>query len=263
MNYLKMNFTILLTLLLTICGCNKENMDNDNGSIKETEETEEFVFEKGEYSYLNVNLPFREISFNQENEKPSILVIFLHGHSGNGNDNASQLRTGGVSDIANFLSSQGLSSIFLVPQCAANRSWSEITATNGTQMSVVLKNWIDSFVSSHSVDDNRIYVLGASSGGAGVWRMLSDYPDLFAAAMPAVSIPRSVVADSVKQTPIYAIIGANDNVVNVSAVEPFLNEVQAAGGQVKFKIMPNSDHQQAVRDAFSNDCLQWVFSYTR
>ena len=43
---------------------------------------------------------------------------------------------------------------------------------------------IQSLIGKGKIDENRIYISGASSGGGAVLRFLMDYPDLFAAALP-------------------------------------------------------------------------------
>ena len=53
---------------------------------------------------------------------------------------------------------------------------------------------LNQFIKSHpKVDTNRIYVVGFSVGGDGVWNMILKNPKLFAAAMPIAVMPTSIL----------------------------------------------------------------------
>lgn len=221
-------------------------------------------FSTGSYVYDGITLPYRETSVHQEIEGPSALVVYLHGHSANGTDNTSQIRKRGVTNSVQYFETINSKAIILAPQCASDRMWEEDASqvADGVTMTDVLKNWLDNYIATHDIDKSRIYILGDSAGGAGVWKMVSDYPDMFAAAMPAVSIPRGTV-EAVKSTPICSVIGGADDVVSADKVYPFITDLQSHGDDVLFKVLDGSTHQDACRDAFTDDCLSWVFGHVR
>lgn len=219
-------------------------------------------FSSGSYAYRDIVLPYREAFVHQEIEGPYALVVYLHGHSANGTDNVSQLSKHGVTNSVQYFETIKSKAIILAPQCASDRQWNEDASqvAGGVTMTEALKDWLDNYISTHDIDRSRIYILGDSAGGAGVWRMVSDYPDMFAAAMPAVSIPRATLQVA-KKTPICCVIGGADDVVSVDKVQPFITALQSLGGDVFFKVLDGSTHQDACRDAFTEDCLAWVFGH--
>jgi predicted peptidase len=43
---------------------------------------------------------------------------------------------------------------------------------------------IDALLASYPIDPQRLYLIGLSMGGFGVWELLSRWPERFAAAVP-------------------------------------------------------------------------------
>ena len=57
--------------------------------------------------------------------------------------------------------------------------WEQMCAYNDAKYEL-----IQELIENGQIDENRIYISGASSGGGGVLSFVTQYPDLFAAALP-------------------------------------------------------------------------------
>ncbi|MEM6484572.1 MAG: PHB depolymerase family esterase [Pseudomonadota bacterium] len=106
------------------------------------------------------------------------LILFLNGVGQNGNDGLQQAR-------ANFgpcIWEKRFRFPFLAlfPQCNAGSSWSTVGSSEAERAIAILDAIVDEF----DVDEDRIYLTGPSSGGAGVWSVAAAYPDRFAAIAP-------------------------------------------------------------------------------
>ena len=201
-----------------------------------------------------MTLPYRKAVINENAEGLPALVICLHGHSACGSDNERQLRKEGVRGSTRFFMQSGSGAIILAPQCPEDLKW-----RNG-RMIETLRDLISLY--EDQVDKSRIYILGDSLGGGGTWAMAAAYPGLFAAAMPAVSIPVEDLT-TVASTPVCSVIGDLDDVVTEDAVLPQINRLRDLGADVRFEIIGGADHQTACREAFSVENLTWVFSHSR
>lgn len=221
------------------------------------------TFYAHEYTYSNIILPYREDKIRQGTDEKSSLVIFLHGGSYMGSDNTSQVNSYGIDEIAGYLEQKQMNSILLIPQCDSSRLWNETEAVNGIVMSEVLKHWIDDYVETHNIDKNRIYILGASAGGAGTWRMASDYSNLFAAAMPVASSPIMISEKNLANTPLCVVVGDSDKISEPNIVGLFTKKIQNFGGEIMYSILENSNHQDTCKNAFTKERLDWVFSHTK
>lgn len=76
------------------------------------------------------------------------------------------------------------------------------------------------------VDPDRIYLMGGSMGGTGVWKMASAYPYLFAAVMPVAGNPDTVDAALLANTPVYTVMGTGDNLMNIAPVTSFMERLK-------------------------------------
>ena len=205
---------------------------------------------------------YRVASIGNFDREPPILVIYLHGRSASGSDNERQLAKEGVKKLYDYLSRNNISAYLFVPQCPENRRWNE-RVTNGRQMTSVLKLAIDEFFSQHMFNTNKVFIFGDSSGGAGVWRMLSDYDNYFAAAMIVASIPRGISEKKVAKTPLCYVIGSEDDVVSPDATASIVKSLNKKKCDLNFEILQGKAHPETCRDAFTDDKTAWVLGHTK
>ena len=208
------------------------------------------------FSEESLTLPYREASLCQNESGQSALVIFLHSSSHRGDDNKSQIRGSAIRSIVNYLERNNIKSVVVAPQCDQNHFWND----SDSKASSAVKHLIDKLIAENKdIDSKRVYIFGYSSGGAGVWRMISDYPETFAAAMAVASYPRNVYPKNLAQTPLCCIMGSKDKKAKVSLVKPTINETQKYGGTINFIVEKGCDHILVCSIAFSDKNLSWVF----
>ena len=220
-------------------------------------------YQAGTYEYAGITLPYRQLELNQGQEGSSILVIQLHGGTARGNDNIAQLDASAVDSVENYLRANQLKSIFLLPQCAADRVWNESTKSQTTPMTMVLTHWLQEFIGENDIDQTRIYITGYSAGGSGSWRMLNDNTSMFAAGCIAAANPLMVQVANVAHTPVYAVAGSNDNIMDATKIETFVNSLIEAGGEAQFDLLQGKDHFGTCNEAFTQTRLDWLFSHSR
>ena len=243
-------FLCLLSLLLAF------------GNIFAQQDKTEYYIAKS-YVFAGITLPYRELDLNQEKDGSSILVIQLHGGSARGNDNIAQLYASAVDSVEQYLVEHEMKAIFLLPQCAADRLWNESPHAVTTPMTAVLRNWIRNFLLNNDVDTSRIYITGYSAGGSGTWRMLNDNTKTFAGACVAAANPVMVTAENVKETPVYAIAGSDDNIMNATTISDFVASLVSLGGEAMFDLLEGQDHFGTCDTAFTTERLDWMFAHSR
>ncbi|MBR4585070.1 MAG: prolyl oligopeptidase family serine peptidase [Bacteroidales bacterium] len=208
------------------------------------------------FSNENLTLPYREARLCQDENGMSALVIFLHSSSHRGDDNKSQMRGPALKNIVNYLENNKIKSIVIAPQCDKNHFCND----SDSKASSTAKQLIDKLIADNTdIDSKRIYIFGYSSGGAGVWRMISDYPDTFAAAMAVASYPRNAYPKNIAQTALCCVMAGKDDKAKVSLVKPTIKETQKYGGTINFIVEKECDHISVCPIAFSDNNLKWVF----
>lgn len=171
--------------LLASCVRKADNTgDGCNGDARVVHDTVVVTaMPEGEFVY---NLPCKTVYLNQQKEGKSILFIWLHGGVGDRDlhdlSQFNHLDCVEADDlILSYLKDEGIKAIALFPVCyKANIdhciAWRDCYDD--------VKRIIDGYVDKGQVETSRIYLAGASDGGAGTWDYVEAHEELFAAAMP-------------------------------------------------------------------------------
>lgn len=228
---------------------------------------------------------FCEAVINPEATDSAALVIFLHSAGGRGEDNLSHLGLPAVKDIYNYLRSKNIHSFFITPQCPSTASWNGIAPGGDRQRGdgssphrplfgdnrqkledktpyvEYLMPFLQEYIAEHNISTSKIYILGASMGAAGVWEIISEYPDFFTAAMPASGAYRGKNLTPFKHTPIVCTTGTEEN--TYSKNKRVIEKLSNAGADATFIPLNGMKHIDACNKAFSTENLDLLFSKHR
>lgn len=126
---------------------------------------------------------------------------------------------------------------------------------------------IENMVALRGVDPNKIYLMGYSAGGDGVWQVAPRMADHFAAASMMAGHPNEASLLGLRNLPFGIFMGANDAAVNRNkvAVEKSAEilELQKADpeGYVHMsRIYPGLPHWMNRKDA---EAIPWMAKFTR
>ena len=231
----------------------------------------ESYFTAGAFSYDGINIKYQEATTQVQAAGATSLVVVLHGQNSAGSDNKSQIRHDAMIRIWHNLTQGNNKAIILAPQCGSSRSWDEnIGDVKGTTMPQALKALIDDFlVKRPSINVTKIYILGYSdganpAGAGGVWRMLSDYPDLFAAGMAVAADPdQTILPENVAKSAVLSVKGEMDSHAVALTLDSFGDQVRDAGGEIKEVVLKVRTREELCREAFSSENLEWVLQYSK
>jgi predicted peptidase len=154
--------------------------------------------------------------------QPRPLITFLHGGGEAGTNNVAQLHPN-IDGI--FAEAKRRGAFLYAPQAPLN--WRPPSVTHR------VATMLDSALANFNVDPDRLYLMGYSSGGGGVWNMLSRYTGRFAASVAVAPVnpePDFNPANLVGQ-PIAAFHARNDAVVSVGTTRTVINRILSAAGE--------------------------------
>lgn len=193
------------------------------------------IAERDVFTYEGTTLPYRYIlpeDYNMENTYP--LVVFLHAEPERGNDNISQLKHG-----VNYIVDKMPSAIILAPQCTLGNQWVDTPVEGGSysiakipesnELAAVMA-LITKMQTDYMVDTERIYAVGASMGGYGVWDLMMRHNETFAAGVVLCGAGDPSQAELLKDTPMYVFHGALDEVLSPSVAREVAQSIYDAGG---------------------------------
>ena len=172
---------------------------------------------------------------------PRPFIVFLHGGGAAGTDNMRQINQD-IVDV--FAETERRGAFLYAPQAPLN--WRPRTITDRV-MTVLDRALVD-----YNVDADRLYLTGYSSGGGGVWNLLSRYPDRFAAAVPVVPVsaePDFTPANLIGQ-PIAAFHARDDAIASVSTTRGIINSILRAANLPlpMYPVHGTSDFTHSVPD---------------
>ncbi len=226
-------------------------------AFAEQPKTEGQTFEACQQMLAGELIRYRKAAFEGEGIEGRSLVVYLHGGSSCGTDNTAQMSEAGIDSISHYLAERKLAALLVVPQCSdRNRGWGG--------MSQVVKALIDELVSLQQIDPRRIYILGGSMGGTGTWKLLSDYPNFFAAGMPCAANPKGMSATNVATTPVYSVMGLADRIMNAevrATAEAFVGQLVALGDEAELETVEGWSHEATCIQSYSAERLDWLFAH--
>jgi predicted peptidase len=179
------------------------------------------------------------------------LLLFLHGTGGRGESLEIIRRRYGPPKLTE--AGKDFRLIIVSPQCPTGQGWSTDV------LDLVLKD----VVRRYRVDEDRIYVTGLSMGGYGTWAMAFAYPERFAAIAPICGGGEPEQAHRIKHLPVWVFHGAKDTNVPIKESRAMVDALQRVGGNVKFTIYPEADHDSWT-ETYNNAALyEWFLKHHR
>ena len=183
------------------------------------------------------------------------LILFLHGAGGRGDD-LEKVKTHGPPKLIAEEERQ-YPFVIVSPQCPEDDWWSAEAQIDR------LNALLDEIVSRYRIDKERIYVTGLSMGGFGTWRLAIEYPDRFASIAPICGGGNSDKAARISHVPAWVFHGAKDSTVQLSKSEEMVDALKEAGGNVKFTVYPDANHDSWTETYNNPELYDWFLEHKR
>lgn len=174
------------------------------------------------------------------------LVVFLHGSGERGSSNAVKRLP-----QTQYIAKTSRPYIAVAPALKKDGSWSN----SSTQKTV--KSIIDKTVADYQVDKKRIYLVGFSLGAVGTWKMVNNYPDFFAAAVPISGGEGSSKAENFRHTKIYAAAGGKESGTSAK-MKSFVDKINRAGGSATMTVYPGKNHSGMQNSIDYDEIFNWL-----
>jgi predicted peptidase len=177
------------------------------------------------------------------------VLLFLHGVGERGSDLSIVKRNGPPKLI-----DEGKKFPFIIisPQCPDRTDWDNKSL-------IVLLDYIES---NYRVDKNLVYVTGLSMGGHATWSLAIQYPERFAAIIPVCARGYSQDVYVLKDVPIWAFHGEKDDIIPIEDGKKMVEALEKAGGNVKFTIYPEANHDAWTETYNNPEIYEWLLSHS-
>lgn len=179
------------------------------------------------------------------------LVVFLHGSGERGGD----LERVAAVGLPHLLEGLPEPAFVVAPGCPEGSRWTDQLAR--------LEKVLDDLLDRLPVDPSRIYLTGLSLGGQGAWFWAARTPERFAALVPVCGRTDPAAADRLKNVPIWAFHGADDDVVPPGESEAMVKALRAVGSQAELTMLEGVGHDSWT-PAYRDPALYaWLFAQRR
>lgn len=202
-----------------------------------------------------------------QRKQPLPLVVWLHGAHGVGSDNISQISAGGNELGSGLWVRPDIQSKFpsfvVAPQTPSGEMFGSTSSAKLTPYGQLVIELIDKLAREFPIDRDRVYLVGQSRGGIGVWDLISKRPDMFAAAVPvcAAGDPKKVAAAA--DVKVWVFHGFKDVGMPVGTARDMVAALKAAGGVVKYTEYPDLAHDIWTRVFAEPELAGWLFAQRR
>jgi predicted peptidase len=191
-----------------------------------------YVGKKGE------KMPYRLfIPPGYDSAKKYPLIFWFHGGSGRGSNNEAQISNENEkgSHVWTTPDHQAtLPALVLAPQCPQNGNWAnpELNEVAGSlQLAMEIFTQVQK---DYSIDPDRIYLVGQSMGGTGVWSLLQTYPERWAGAIVVSSYDNFTNVRAITRIPLWMFQSEMDMTVPVDLVREMARQIKKAGGAPRY-----------------------------
>lgn len=188
------------------------------------------------------------------------LIVYLHGGSGRGDDLELVME---AESLPQFLrdGDLALSAYVVMPQLPGGETgWDGVTEG--------LAELIDAVVEECGADAGRVSLTGHSMGGTGAFAVAAALPERFSCVAPlsgSVRDSREMRA-ALADLPVWAIAGAQDDVVDPAAARDFLAALRAVNPDARHTEVEDAGHFDLPARAYLDEevgLVRWLLSHER
>lgn len=182
------------------------------------------------------------------------VILYLHG-AGERGDDPRLLTNYGLTKVLEETSD--LHYIVISPQCPEDQWW---VADPPAILSL-----LDHVILHHFGDDSRVYLTGASMGGYGAWMLGALHPERFAAVVPVCAVALQEPGDvcGLRDTPVWALHGTDDDIVPVGQTELMVSVLQACGGTPEVTYVEGARHELGTTAYRDPALYTWLRRHSR
>ena len=188
------------------------------------------------------------------------LIVHLHGGSGRGDDLELVME---AESLPKFLrdGDLALSAYVVMPQLPSGETgWDGVTEG--------LAELIDAVVEDCGADADRVSLTGHSMGGTGAFAVAAALPGRFSCVAPLSGSVRDTreMRAALAALPVWAIAGAQDDVVDPAAARDFLAALRAVNPDARYTEVEDAGHFDLPARAYLDGevgLVRWLLSHER
>jgi predicted peptidase len=194
------------------------------------------------------------------------LVLWLHGNDGRGDDNVKQI-TGDNQLGSHFWISSPVQLKFptfvFAPQCPPRKNWAEPEFNQPSKWLSLMMEALAKVEKEFSIDPDRVYIVGQSMGGIGVWSLLQNYPGKWAGAIVISAYDTFSDIPAITAVPLWVFQDTNDRYVPITMVRSMMAQLKKAHANLRYTEYPKIKGNVWNKAFAEPDLLPWLSAQKR
>jgi predicted peptidase len=242
-----------LVVLLTIA----------SASSAATATKDDVDFRKKVYvSSAGKKLPYRlfvPVTYSRNIKYP--LIVWLHGGEGRGSDNFAQISRNNTLGSHFWISAENQANFpafVFAPQCPVGDNWSDPELNLPTTALQLALEALTSVEKEFSIDLDRVYIVGQSMGGLGVYSLLQLYPERWAAAIVMCAFDSFTNLPALTHVPLWVFQGDEDETVPINLVRDMIKQLRKAQANVRYTEYHKVNHEVWTKAFAEPDLIPWL-----
>jgi len=226
---------------------------------------DEVDFRKKVYVSKNgQRLPYRlyvPVGYNPEQKYP--LVLWLHGGEGRGSDNVQQIVHGNQKGTHVWIAPENQAkfpAFVLAPQCPIDENWADPDLNQPSKALELSLEILANVQKEFSVDPDRVYAVGQSMGGLGVWSLLQLYPEKWAGALVLAAYDNFTDTSAISRVPLWVFQGDQDQSVPVTMVRDMMKQLKKAHANLRYTEYHKAGHNVWDQAFAEPELIAWLAS---
>lgn len=252
-------FTILTPILLMIMNGSSYLYIRSSDPINERpmqSKTNRFdrkhiIVPDGFFTGHQVNYYWYEPDYTSHKDEKFPLVVILHGGPGRAYAGKYLTNSDNLSRYPSFI---------FVPMLPTRSLWAYPKFMLGVKMELpYVVSAIKELKTQFPIDERRIYVVGCSNGGYGVFGASLDYDDIFAGGIAMSAHWNEGDANKMTTMPMMITAGAYDTVIDTELTRNMFSALDLVGAPIKYKEY-DFGHNCPSKRLYEDEMWKWLFA---
>jgi predicted peptidase len=194
------------------------------------------------------------------------IILWLHNALARGSDNLAQISGTNYPGTHLWTTPEAQSKFpvfVLAPQTSDTKAWARPHANTPPVSIRLALEILDAIEKEYAIDLDRVYVVGQSMGGEGVWMTMAVAPGRFAAGIALCGYGEAWMIERIAKIPAWVFQGDADDIVPVEHAREWIAALRKAGGAPRYSEYPGVGHQVWDKAFAEPDLLPWLSSQRR
>lgn len=212
-------------------------------------------------------MPYRVyVPQNYDANQKYPLIFFFHAGGGRGFNNEQQImhENAAGTHVWTLPANQARFPAFvLAPECPTDNNWGDPDMNDVNPKLQMALQILAAVQKDYSIDAERIVLVGQSMGGLGVWALLQNFPEKWAAAVVVGSYDNFTNPGAIARVPLWLFQGDMDLTVPVEQIRAMVKQLKKINAPLRYTEYHKQNHEVWDKAFAEPELIPWAAAQKR